>query len=156
MIKIDLLQILFCILAEIIFKLYRTENSKVVEGDREVSLRSSSQQPPGNVAICQMRSSRESNPSRRVCHLPAIPLGHVAGGQVVDQERIYNYFKEKMPHKYQITFNFPSAGGTIILRGGSGKIFAKLHTQPLYPFVCPLSAVNLNSACKLLHPGFCQ
>ena len=34
------------IITEVIFKLYRTENSTTIEGDCKVSLRSSSQQPP--------------------------------------------------------------------------------------------------------------
>ena len=42
-----------------------------------MSLRSSSQQPPVIYVKCD-RSSRESNPSRRICHLRAVPLGHVA------------------------------------------------------------------------------
>ena len=41
-----------------------------------MSLRSSSQQPP--VMSNTIGSSRESNPSRRICHLRAVPLGHVA------------------------------------------------------------------------------
>ena len=41
-----------------------------------MSLRSSSQQPP--VMSNAIGSSRESNPSRRICHLRAVPLGHVA------------------------------------------------------------------------------
>ena len=46
-----------------IFKLYLTENSSIIEGDCEVSLHSSSQQPPG---ICQMRSATAINRDRRV------------------------------------------------------------------------------------------
>ena len=41
-----------------------------------MSLCSSSQQPP--VMSNAIGSSRESNPSRRICHLRAVPLGHVA------------------------------------------------------------------------------
>ena len=42
-----------------------------------MNLRSSSQQPPVNLSNA-IGSSRESNPSRRICHLRAVPLGHVA------------------------------------------------------------------------------
>ena len=52
-------------------------NSTVIVGDCEVSLRSSSQQHPLNMSNA-IGSSRESNPSRRICHLRAVPLGHVA------------------------------------------------------------------------------
>ena len=42
-----------------------------------MSLHSSSQQPPGHMSNA-IGSSRESNPSRRICHLRAVPLAHVA------------------------------------------------------------------------------
>ena len=42
-----------------------------------MSLRSSSQQLPGIMSNA-IGSSRESNPSRRICNLRAVPLGHVA------------------------------------------------------------------------------
>ena len=66
---------------EVIFKLYWTENSTVIEGDCEVSLRSLSQQPPGIYTSNAIGSSRELNPSCRVCHLRAVPQGHVANNQ---------------------------------------------------------------------------
>ena len=43
-----------------------------------MSLRSSSQQPPTIYISNAIGYSRESNPSRRICHLRAVPLGHVA------------------------------------------------------------------------------
>ena len=47
-----------------------------------MSLRSSSQEPPGNTVPVYMSnaigSSRESNPSRRMCQLRAVTLGCVA------------------------------------------------------------------------------
>ena len=60
---------------ELIFKLYWTESSTVFEGEVcEVSLRSSRQQLSVNMSNAN-GSSRESNPSRRICHVRAIPLG---------------------------------------------------------------------------------
>ena len=48
-----------------------------------MSLRSLSQQPPDvSYTSNAIGSSRESNPSRRICHLRAIPLGHVAKKQL--------------------------------------------------------------------------
>ena len=44
----------------------------------EVSLRSSSQQPSGRMSNA-IGSSRESNPSRKICHLRAVPRdGHLS------------------------------------------------------------------------------
>ena len=51
-----------------IFKLYQRENSTATERDCEVSLRYSQ----------SIGSGRESNPSRRICNLGAVPLGRVA------------------------------------------------------------------------------
>ena len=67
---------------EVMTKLYW----RVIEGDCEVSLRFSSQQPPGiywRPMSNAIGSSRESNPSRRICDLRAIPLdiGAARGGQ---------------------------------------------------------------------------
>ena len=42
-----------------------------------MSLRSSSQQPPVLYAICDRLQTR-IEPSRRICRLRAVPLGHVA------------------------------------------------------------------------------
>ena len=61
----------------VILKLHCTENSTVM---RETSkgacaLRVSSHLLYMSNAIV---SSRESNPSREICHLRAVPLGHVA------------------------------------------------------------------------------
>ena len=44
-----------------------------------MSLRSSSQQPPGIYVKCDLLQPC-MNPSRRICHLRAVPLGHVAEG----------------------------------------------------------------------------
>ena len=47
-----------------------------------MNLRSSSQQLPSILYMSNaIGSSRESNPSRRICHLRAVPLGRVAGEQ---------------------------------------------------------------------------
>ena len=48
------------------------------EGNCEVSLRSSNQQLPGIYMSNAIGSSRESNPSRRICNLHAVPPGYVA------------------------------------------------------------------------------
>ena len=49
-----------------------------------MSLRSSSQQPPGRQYMSNaIGSSRESNPSRRICHLRVIPFGRVADKRLV-------------------------------------------------------------------------
>ena len=51
-----------------------------------MSLRSASQQPPVIVYMSNaIGSSRESNPLRRICHLRAAPLGHVADKQTSKQ-----------------------------------------------------------------------
>ena len=50
-----------------------------------MSLRSSSQQPPGKYVKCD-RLQRESNPSRRTCYLHAVALDHVA-----DEMRFFNF-----------------------------------------------------------------
>ena len=75
------LRTLFCthptlLVYEVIFK-YRRENSTVIEGDCEVSLRSLSQQPPIKYVNCDRLQPR-IEPSRRICHLRTVPLGHVA------------------------------------------------------------------------------
>ena len=46
-----------------------------------MSLRSSSQQPPVYMSNA-IGSRRESNPSRRICHLRAVPLGHFFKGRL--------------------------------------------------------------------------
>ena len=56
-----------------IFGRHNLEKRSEAEG--EVSWRSSIQQPPDMSNA--IGSSRESNPSRRTCHLRAVPLGHV-------------------------------------------------------------------------------
>ena len=56
-----------------------------------MSLRSSSQQPPGVQYMSNaIGSNRESNPSRRICNLRAVPLGHVANNQNLRMKIVKN------------------------------------------------------------------
>ena len=78
-----------------------------------MSLRSSSQQPPGKVYMSNaIGSSRESNPSRRICRLRAVSLGHATD--------IYNFSGPHVARKPQVPHFWPS--GTVrrlqILRDG--------------------------------------
>ena len=60
-----------------IFKLYSAENSTVFEGECEVSLRFQVSIQPVSMSNATV-SSRESNPSGRICILCAAPLCHIA------------------------------------------------------------------------------
>ena len=67
-----------------------TKNSTVTEGDCEVNFRSSSQQPPV-IMWSTVGSSRVSNPSRKIVHLRAVPLGHAADSNSVLRSVIRNF-----------------------------------------------------------------
>ena len=73
--------------------LLKTKNSTLVEGDCEVSLRSSSQQSPGIYVKCDRLQPRIELVTW-ICHLCAVPLGHVAD---IDLQR-YNVVVVRICH----------------------------------------------------------
>ena len=81
-----------------------------------MSLRSSSQLPPGMNMSTAIGSSRESNPSRRICHLREVPVGHVAVKIKFQNFQVFQgtiFQHTKMNQNIKQTFPVSEAGNSL-------------------------------------------
>ena len=95
-----------------------------------MSLRSSSQQPPVKY-VKSIGSSRESNPSRRICHLRAVPLGNVADKSIkhVKSSKWNSHFARCLAHWTD------SEGQSHALKVSNRKQYQVLHALCLKMFL---------------------
>ena len=71
-------------------------------------------------------SSRESNPSRRICHLRAVPLGHVAARLPINEVRA----------EPRVCDHAVFMGGRKTLVGGHECSMQHLYIPELYFLIC--------------------